>query len=62
MATRARGPAHLTVVDAITQRDLIRATADTDVALAGLYKALGGGWQGAADIPPAKRMRTGKGR
>jgi NodT family efflux transporter outer membrane factor (OMF) lipoprotein len=38
-----------------TQRDLIRATADTDVALAGLYKALGGGWQGAADIPPAKR-------
>ncbi|MCB8877859.1 efflux transporter outer membrane subunit [Acidisoma silvae] len=29
----------------ITQRDLIRATTDTDEALVSLYKALGGGWQ-----------------
>jgi NodT family efflux transporter outer membrane factor (OMF) lipoprotein len=29
----------------LTQRALVQATADTDVALTSLYKALGGGWQ-----------------
>jgi NodT family efflux transporter outer membrane factor (OMF) lipoprotein len=38
-----------------TQRALIQSTADTDVALAGLYKALGGGWQGVADAATEDR-------
>ena len=38
-----------------TQRELIQSTADTDVALAGLYKALGGGWQGVAGTATADR-------
>jgi NodT family efflux transporter outer membrane factor (OMF) lipoprotein len=39
-----------------TQRALVQTSADTDVALAGLYKALGGGWQ--QDFPVQKTAQT----
>jgi NodT family efflux transporter outer membrane factor (OMF) lipoprotein len=41
-----------------TQRALEQSTADTDIALASLYKALGGGWQETFPVEVASRPAT----